>query len=241
MLLLLAAVCCWLLLAAAPPRPNTAFVAWPWPRGTGQRKDWGSVLQPVIGAIMFVVVTQRSRVAANRLRSSAPEPISGPLLALLLSQISGAGRCACCSGFCPATDTRHTHARANAHGLALIHVVSTTDQSLLGVRVQGGMEGGQNQKGGPSSKWPRPPVIETGLGSPDIDRSVFPVLPASVPHMPLKKIGPMCMCHRLLLFTCRYSICQDALPHPYICTHCLIVGDRVAGWCTQRPRRPVNL
>lgn len=42
--------------------------------------------------------------------------------------------------------------------------------------------------------------VETGLGSPDIDRSVFPVLPASVPHMPLKKIGPMCMCHSLLLF-----------------------------------------
>lgn len=52
-----------------------------------------------------------------------------------------------------------------------------------------------------SSPRPRLFDVETGLGSPDIDRSVFPVLPASVPHMPLKKIGPMCMCHSLLLFS----------------------------------------
>lgn len=38
-LLLCAAVHCCVPLAAAPPRPNTAFVAWPWPRGTGLRQD----------------------------------------------------------------------------------------------------------------------------------------------------------------------------------------------------------
>lgn len=52
-------------------------------------------------------------------------------------------------------------------------------------------------------------------GCPDIDRSVFPVLPASVPHMPLKKIGPMCMCHRQAC--CFFRASNHHQPqHPYM-------------------------
>lgn len=110
------------------------------------------------------------------------------------------------AGSCPASDTR-THVRVHAHGLALIHLVSTMGTASLGT----GDEGRGTPPGGGACVLtcgvsvfvqPRPRLfdVETGLGSPDIDRSVFPVLPASVPHMPLKKIGPMCMCHSQLLF-----------------------------------------
>lgn len=45
-----------------------------------------------------------------------------------------AGRCAC--WLLPGI--RHTHARAHAHGLALIHLASTTGRASLGIGGPGG-------------------------------------------------------------------------------------------------------
>lgn len=101
---------CCVLLAAAPPRPNTAFVAWPWPRGTGLRKDGASVPQPVIGAITFVVVTQEEQGGRQSRPQLAPEPISASLLVRCPSHNFCAGRCAC--WLLPGI--RHTHARTRA-------------------------------------------------------------------------------------------------------------------------------
>lgn len=50
--------------------------------------------QPVIGAIMFVVVTQRSRVAANRARSLRLGPYQPSGWSAALPHFC-AGRCAC--------------------------------------------------------------------------------------------------------------------------------------------------
>lgn len=94
---------------------------------------------PVIGAIMFVVVTQSSRVAANRARSLrlGPYQPSGGLLPSRISVPAGV-----LAGFCPASDTRHTHARVHAHGLALTHLVSTKSTASLGLGVRGEGRGG---------------------------------------------------------------------------------------------------
>lgn len=118
------------------------------------------MLQPVIGAIMFVVVTQRQQggppIASA---SSAPEqpisahlPICPPagLLACwpLLSQTQTfcAGRCAC-----SASDTLHTrtHARA-AHGLALIQpgLYQTKEQDTASM----GLEAREARRGGGVAK-----------------------------------------------------------------------------------------
>lgn len=170
--------------------------------------------QPVIGAITFVVVTQGEQGGRQSRPQLAPEPIQVSA-SLSLSLWSAAlptfsVPAGVLAGSCPASDTR-THVRVHAHGLALIHLVSTMGTAPLETGNWGARdeEEGVGRGGGMcahlwgeclSSPGHRLFDVETGLGSPDIDRSVFPVLPASVPHMPLKKIGPMCMCHSQLLF-----------------------------------------
>lgn len=152
---------------------------------------------------MFVVVTQRSRVAANRARSSRLGPYQPSRWSAALPHFC-AGRCAC--WLLPGI--RHTtHARTRSRTrLSTYPSCLYQEHSFLGIGGEGRGGGGEGclvclWGGVLSSPRPRLFDVETGLGSPDIDRSVFPVLPASVPHMPLKKIGPMCMCHSLLLFS----------------------------------------
>lgn len=93
------------------------------------------MLQPVIGAIMFVVVTQGTQGGRQSLPQHAPEPISALRWSAALPHFC-AGRCAC--WLLPGI--RHTHARAHAHGLALIHRVSTKDTASLGLGLRDGVK-----------------------------------------------------------------------------------------------------
>lgn len=120
---------------------------------------------------------QGGRQSPPQLCTWSPYP---PAVGLLLSQIPVPAGVPV--GFCPATDTRRTHARANAHGLALIHVVSTTDKDCLGSGYKEG--GGQNQKGGPSSNGPDYLLLRQAWGVPILIGRFFRccLLPSRICH-----------------------------------------------------------
>lgn len=139
---------CWLLcvlLAAAPPGPNTAFVAWPWP--SRYRSTQGlSVAAATRDRCDHVCGGYTEQQGCRQSRPQlAPEPISALCWPAALPHFC-ARRCALLVLARHPTHARR-HARVHAHGLALIHPVSTMGTASLGPGG-GGRKDWETERGG---------------------------------------------------------------------------------------------